>query len=94
MEDKQDIEIKERLERIEKQLKINQICLFVLLGWVVLVTNPIGASLGIFVGNIVMVVFLVAISFAILWGVQYYQDWKRGKEMQESSKKPSGTDAG
>lgn len=81
MEEKQDIEIKEHLDRIEKQLKINQVCLFVLLGWVVFMSAAPGSVFTNLVSKIVAgFTILAVIVLAFIWGIAYYQDWKLNKE--------------
>ncbi len=83
MEDNLESKIEGRLKRIEAQLKVIQFCLYVLLGWVILMSTPIGTVMAL-VTNIVVVTIAIAVIVVVpfVWAVSYYQDWKAKKEKE------------
>jgi predicted membrane channel-forming protein YqfA (hemolysin III family) len=81
MDEKQLSQLENRLNQIESRLKTIQNCVYVLIGWIVVMSTPFGISLYQLLGDVLtIVVGLVVVVFAFIWGVKWYQDWKLGKE--------------
>ncbi len=92
MEDEQSVGVEDRLAHIEGRLKTIQICLYILLGWVVVMSTPFGEAFRRNFGNTFLIIMAsAAIALGFLWAVSSYQG-KMGEERQESLNEPSGNE--
>ncbi len=81
MDEKQLSHLENRLNQLESRLKTIQTCLYILIGWVLVMSTSIGKSFYLLLGGLLEIgIILAVVALAFIWIVKWYQDWNLTKE--------------
>jgi len=81
VDEKQLSHLENRLNQLESRLKTIQTCLYILIGWVLVMSTSIGKSFYLLLGGLLEIgIILAVVALAFIWIVKWYQDWNLTKE--------------